>query len=294
MNKPLHKNDANNVLNRANAKFSYDPVNPLSNVTPPPPPPIGADKLSQFVFDNIIEGISHASAKPVEVDDIQLHEIHPEKNNNFTEENPSRPATPTTMSSVSELDSDELSEPIKVDPRNKPLPQQTQVADGFAGLLFDNILAAMKDASVSSQSSVSEQQPAQEVQQPAQEVQSPTSTDSAAQGLATLMMNSIMTGFNPSQVKDVKTKGSIYELFGEPITQETFTYGIGIINTNRTNKFEPELIRHYFLYKQPTQQPKIFRVDMGQQSFTNINDVFVGKLKTNKLIENYLTQKYVK
>ena len=161
----------------------------------------------------------------------------------------------------------------------------------------------MKDASVSSQSSVSEQQtdetqPVAEAsvseQQPAQEVQQPTSNESAPQGLASLMMNSIMTGFNPSQVKDVKTKGSIYELFGEPITQETFTYGIGIINTNRANKFEPELIRHYFLYKQPTQQPKIFRVDMGQQSFTNINDVFVGKLKTNKLIENYLTQKYVK
>ena len=304
MNKPLHKNDANNVLNRANAKFSqnepitYDPVNPLM---PLAPTPIGADKLSQFVFDNIIEGIAHASAKPVEVDDIQLHEIHPEKNNrNFTEENPSRPATPTTMSSVSELDSDELNEPINTETRNKPLPQQTQVADGFAGLLFDDIIAAMKDASVSSQSSVSEQQPAQEVQpvaqavQPTEETQQPTSNESATQGLASLMMNSIMTGFNPSQVKDVKTKGSIYELFGEPITQETFTYGIGIINTNRTNKFEPELIRHYFLYKQPTQQPKIFRVDMGQQSFTNINDVFVGKLKTNKLIENYLTQKYVK
>ena len=260
-----------NELNRANAKFSYDPVNPLSNVTPPMPPPIGADKLSQFVFDNIIEGMAHASTKPIKVDDIKL---------------------------------DGFDEPINTELSNKPLPQQTQVADGFAGLLFDNINAAMKDASVSSQSSVSEQQPAQEVQpvaeasvseqQPAQDVQQPTSNESAPQGLASLMMNSIMTGFNPSQVKDVNTKGSIYELFGEPITQETFTYGIGIINTNRANKFEPELIRHYFLYKQPTQQPKIFRVDMGQQSFTNINDVFVGKLKTNKLIENYLTQKYVK
>ena len=290
-----------NELNRANAKFSYDPVNPLSNQPmPPAPPPIGADKLSQFVFDNIIEGIAHASAKPVEVDDIQLHEIHPEKNNrNFTEENPSRSATPTTMPSVSELDSDERNEPINAETRNTPLPQQTQVTTGFAGLLFDNILAAMKDASVSSQSSVSEQQTDETQQvaqavQPIEETQQPTSNESATQGLASLMMNSIMTGFNPSQVKDVNTKGSIYELFGEPITQETFTYGIGIINTNRTNKFEPELIRHYFLYKQPTQQPKIFRVDMGQQSFTNINDVFVGKLKTNKLIENYLTQKYVK
>ena len=226
-------------------------------VMPPMPPPIGADKLSQFVFDNIIEGMAHASAKPIEVGNIRL---------------------------------DGLEEDINTELSNKSLPQQTQVADGFAGLLFDNIIAAMKDASVSSQSSVSEQQPAQEVQ-------SPTSNESAAQGLASIMMNSIMTGFNPTpvqQVKDVKTKGSIYELFGEPITQETFTYGIGIINTNRANKFKPELIRHYFLYKQPTQQPKIFRVDMGQQSFTNINDVFVGKLKTNKLIENYLTQKYVK
>ena len=286
-----------NELNGGNAKFSYDPVNPLSNQPmPPAPPSIGADKLSQFVFDNIIEGIAHASAKPVEVDDIQLHEIHSNNNDNFTEENPSRPATPTTMSSVSELDSDELSEPINAETRNKPLPQQTQVADGLAGLLFNDIIAAMKDASVSSQvvQPPEEVQPVAQAVQPTEEVQSPTSNESAPQGLASLMMNSIMTGFNPSQVKDVKTKGSIYELFGEPITQETFTYGIGIINTNRSNKFEPELIRHYFLYKQPTQQPKIFRVDMGQQSFTNINDVFVGKLKTNKLIENYLTQKYVK
>lgn len=243
-----------NELNRANAKFSNDSItsdipneffdknNQPTSVMPPIPPPIGADKLSQFGFDNIIEGMAHASAKPIEINDIQLDEIHPDKNNrNFTEENPSLLATPTTMSSVSE--------------------QQTE------------------------------------------EVQQPTSNESATQGLATLMINSIMTGFNPSQVKDVKTKGSIYELFGEPITQETFTYGIGIINTNTVKKIEPELIRHYFLYKQPASQgifnktehqPKIFRVEMGQQSFKNINDVFVGKLKTNKLIENYLTKKYVK
>lgn len=322
-----------NELNRANAKFSNDSItyenpnelfnksNQPTSVMPPIPPPIGADKLSQFVFDNIIEGMAHASAKPIKVDDIQLDEIHSTNNDNFTEENPSLPATPTTMSNVSEQDSDELRQPINTELRNKPLPQQPQVADGFAGLLFDNILAAMKDASVSSQSSVSEQPVAQSSvseQQPAQssvseqpvaqvapqteEVQQPTSNESATQGLATLMINSIMTGFNPSQVKDVKTKGSIYELFGEPITQETFTYGIGIINTNTAKQFEPELIRHYFLYKQPASgifnktehQPKIFRVEMGQQSFKNINDVFVGKLKTNKLIENYLTQKYVK
>ena len=273
MNKPLSQGIESYIPNINEIATNRTNIEPQSFM-PPAPPPIGADKLSQFVFDNIIEGMANASAnastKPIKVDDIKL---------------------------------DELSEPINTELSNKPLPQQTQVADGFAGLLFDNIIAAMKDASVSSQSSVSEQPP-EEVQpvaeasvseqQPAQEVQQPTSNESAAQGLATLMMNSIMTGFNPSQVKDVKTKGSIYELFGEPITQETFTYGIGIINTNRSNKFEPELIRHYFLYKQPTQQPKIFRVDMGQQSFTNINDVFVGKLKTNKLIENYLTQKYVK
>lgn len=313
MTSPYKKNE----LNRANAKFSnnsitsdipndaFDKNNQTTSVMPPIPPPIGADKLSQFVFDNIIEGIAHASAKPIEINDIQLDEIHPDKNNNFTEENPSLPATPTTMSSVSEQDSDELRQPINTELRNKPLPQQRQVVDGFAGLLFDNILAAMKDASVSTQAvqQPDETQQVAQAAQPTEEVQSPTSSESATQGLATLMINSIMTGFNLSQVKDVKTKGSIYELFGEPITQETFTYGIGIINTNTAKKFEPELIRHYFLYKQPASQgifnktehqPKIFRVEMGQQSFKNINDVFVGKLKTNKLIENYLTQKYVK
>jgi hypothetical protein len=313
MTSPYKKNE----LNRANAKFSNDSITPdiltegfdktnqPTSVMPPMPPPIGADKLSQFVFDNIIEGMAHASAKPIKVDDIKLDEIHSTNNDNFTEENPSLPATPTTMSSVSEQDSDELRQPINTELRNKPLPQQPQVADGFAGLLFDNILAAMKDASVSSQAAqqTDEVQPVAQVAPQTEEVQQqPTSNESATQGLATLMINSIMTGFNPSQVKDVKTKGSIYELFGEPITQETFTYGIGIINTNTAKKFEPELIRHYFLYKQPASgifnktehQPKIFRVDMGQQSFKNINDVFVGKLKTNKLIENYLTQKYVK
>lgn len=309
-----------NELNRANAKFSqqndsithdipnavFNKTNQTTSVMPPIPPPIGADKLSQFVFDNIIEGISHASAKPIEINDIQLDEIHPDKNNrNFTEENPSLPATPTTMSSVSEQDSDELREPINTELRNKPLPQQRQVADGFAGLLFDNILAAMKDASVSTQAvqQPDETQQVAQAAQPTEEVQPPTSTESAAPGLASLMMNSIMTGFNPSQVKDVKTKGSIYELFGEPITPETFTYGIGIIHSKIQQSPEPERIRYYFLYRQPESQgifgkreqskPFIFSIDMGQQSFKYINDVFVGKLKTNKILENQLTQKYI-
>jgi hypothetical protein len=161
----------------------------------------------------------------------------------------------------------------------------------------------MKDASVSAQAA---QKTAED-----EVTKQLATTESTAQGLSKVIMDSITKGFNAepvsqgdSEVKEVTTKGSIYELlFGEPVTPETLTYGIGIIDS-KLDQPQPERVRYYFLYRQPATQsrifgnkpqsePFIFRVDMEQQSFKYINDVFVGKLKTNKIKEDSLTKKYI-
>lgn len=168
----------------------------------------------------------------------------------------------------------------------------------------------MKDASVSAQASLAAEQAAQKAAEDEVNKQLATA-ESTAQGLSKVIMDSIMKGFNvepvsqgDSEVKEVTTKGSIYELlFGEPVTPETLTYGIGIIDS-KLDQPQPERVRYYFLYRQPATQsrifgnkpqsePFIFRVDMEQQSFKYINDVFVGKLKTNKIKEDLLTKKYI-
>jgi hypothetical protein len=275
-----------------------------SPIMPPPPPLIGADKFSQLVFDKIVEGMKMASEtiNPADIK-LELDEIYSPDNENFVQENPSRPATPTI--SESDADRDELRQ-VETVSRVKPSAQHT---DGFEKLLFDNILTAMKDASVSAQASLAAAQAAAQAEQTEVTKQLAT-TESAAQGLSKVIMDSIMKGFNAepvsqgdSEVKEVTTKGSIYELFGEPVTPETLTYGIGIIDS-KLDQPQPERVRYYFLYRQPATQsgifgnkpqsePFIFRVDMEQQSFKYINDVFVGKLKTNKIKEDSLTKKYI-
>jgi len=183
-------------------------------------------------------------------------------------------------------------------------------ADKFSQLVFDKIVEGMKMASVSEQASLAAEQAAQKAAEDELTKQLAT-TESTAQGLSKVIMDSIMKGFNAepvsqgdSEVKEVTTKGSIYELlFGEPVTPETLTYGIGIIDS-KLDQPQPERVRYYFLYRQPATQsrifgnkpqsePFIFRVDMEQQSFKYINDVFVGKLKTNKIKEDLLTKKYI-
>jgi len=273
-------------------KIIYDRLNELSLPKPPPisanktiepnqsssmplsPPPIGADKFSQLVFDKIVEGMKMAS-ETINPADIKL-----------------------------ELDETKT---LNLPVRAKPPAQQT---DGFGNFLYDKILTAMKDASVSAQASLAAEQAAQQTAEDEVTKQLAT-TESTAQGLSKVIMDSIMKGFNPepvsqgdSEVKEVKTKGSIYELlFGEPVTPETLTYGIGIIDS-KIDQPQPERVRYYFLYRQPATQsrifgnkpqsePFIFRVDMEQQSFKYINDVFVGKLKTNKTKEDLLTKKYI-
>jgi hypothetical protein len=276
-----------------------------SSSMPPPPLPIGADKFSKFMFDKIVEGMKMAS-ETIKLDDIKLEETYPQAHENFVQENPSRSATPTTTISESDADSDELRQVDTVS-RAKPSAQHT---DGFGNFLYDKILTAMKDASVSAQASLAAEQAAAQAQQTEVTKQLAT-TESTAQGLSKVIMNSIMKGFNPepvsqgdSEVKEVTTNGSIYELlFGEPVTPETLTYGIGIIDS-KLDQPQPERVRYYFLYRQPATQsrifgnkpqsePFIFRVDMEQQSFKYINDVFVGKLKTNKTKEDLLTKKYI-
>jgi hypothetical protein len=277
---------------------------PSSTIMPLSPPPIGADKFSKFMFDKIVEGMKMAS-ETIKLDDITLDEIHPQDNENFVQENPSRTATPTTTISESDADSDDLRQVDTVS-RAKPTAQHT---DGFGNFLYDKILTAMKDASVSEQASLAAEQAAERAADDELNKQLAT-TESTAQGLSKVIMDSIMKGFNPepvsqgdSEVKEVTTKGSIYELlFGEPVTPETLTYGIGIIDS-KIDQPQPERVRYYFLYRQPATQsrifgnkpsePFIFRVDMEQQSFKHINDVFVGKLKTNKTKEDLLTKKYI-
>lgn len=268
------------------------------------PPPVGADKFSKFMFDKIVEGMKMAS-ETIKLDDIKLEDTYPD-NENFAQENPSRPATPTTTKSESDADSDELRQVDTVS-RAKPTAQHT---DGFGNFLYDKILTAMKDASVSEQASLAAAQAAQKAAEDEVNKQLAT-TESTAQGLSKVIMDSIMKGFNAEpvsqgdpEVKEVTTKGSIYELlFGEPVTPETLTYGIGIIDS-KIDQPQPERVRYYFLYRQPATQsrifgnkpqsePFIFRVDMEQQSFKYINDVFVGKLKTNKIKEDLLTKKYI-
>jgi hypothetical protein len=304
-------------------KIIYDRPNELSLPPPPPiganktiehnqsssmplsPPPIGADKFSKFMFDKIVEGMKMAS-ETIKLDDIKLEETYPQAHENFVQENPSRSATPTTTISESDADSDEL-RPVDTVSRAKPPAQHT---DGFGNFLYDKIITAMKDASVSAQASLAAEQAAQKAADDKVTKQLAT-TESTAQGLSKVIMDSIMKGFNPepvsqgdSEVKEVTTKGSIYELlFGEPVTPETLTYGIGIIDS-KLDQPQPERVRYYFLYRQPATQsrifgnkpqsePFIFRVDMEQQSFKYINDVFVGKLKTNKIKEDSLTKKYI-
>jgi hypothetical protein len=253
---------------------------------PLPPPPVGADKFSKFMFDKIVEGMKMAS-ETIKLDDIKLDE--------------------------SDADSDEL-RPVDTVSRAKPSAQHT---DGFGNFLYDKILTAMKDASVSAQASLAAAQTAEQASLAAEQAAKDevnkqlATTESTAQGLSKVIMDSIMKGFNAepvsqgdSEVKEVTTKGSIYELlFGEPVTPETLTYGIGIIDS-KLDQPQPERVRYYFLYRQPATQsrifgnkpqsePFIFRVDMEQQSFKYINDVFVGKLKTNKIKEDLLTKKYI-
>jgi hypothetical protein len=303
--------DKKTELNMANQKFlqqneANDPPNPLfpqtnqppqtnQTIMPPPPPPIGADKFSKFMFDKIVEGMKMAS-ETIKLDDIKLEDMYPD-NENFVQENPSRSATPTTTISERDADSDELRQ-VETVSRAKPTAQHT---DGFGNFLYDKILTAMKDASVSAQASLAAAQAAEQAAEDEVKKQLAT-TESTAQGLSKVIMDSIMKGFN--EVKEVTTKGSIYELlFGEPVTPETLTYGIGIIDS-KPDQPQPERVRYYFLYRQPATQsrifgnkpqsePFIFRVDMEQQSFKYINDVFVGKLKTNKIKEDLLTKKYI-
>lgn len=272
---------------------------------PLPPPPVGADKFSKFMFDKIVEGMKMAS-ETIKLDDIKLDETYPQADENFVQENPSRSATPTTTINESDADSDELRQ-VETVSHAKPTAQHT---DGFGNFLYDKILTAMKDASVSAQASLAAEQAAQKAAEDEVNKQLATA-ESTAQGLSKVIMDSIMKGFNAepvsqgdSEVKEVTTKGSIYELlFGEPVTPETLTYGIGIIDS-KLDQPQPERVRYYFLYRQPATQsrifgnkpqsePFIFRVDMEQQSFKYINDVFVGKLKTNKIKEDLLTKKYI-
>ena len=304
-------------------KITYDPLNETYLPPPPPisanktiepnqsssmplsPPPIGADKFSKFMFDKIVEGMKMAS-ETIKLDDIKLEETYPQAHENFVQENPSRSATPTTTISESDAYSDEL-RPVDTVSPVKPSAQHT---DGFGNFLYDKILTAMKDASVSAQASLAAEQAAQKAADDEVKKQLAT-TESTAQGLSKVIMDSIMKGFNAepvsqgdSEVKEVTTKGSIYELlFGEPVTPETLTYGIGIIDS-KLDQPQPERVRYYFLYRQPATQsrifgnkpqsePFIFRVDMEQQSFRYINDVFVSKLKTNKTKEDLLTKKYI-
>ena len=287
-------------------KIIYDRLNELSLPKPPPisanktiepnqsssmplsPPPIGADKFSQLVFDKIVEGMKMAS-ETINPADIKLE----------------LDETPTSTSQ---------DQTLNLSVRAKPPAQQT---DGFGNFLYDKILTAMKDASVSKQASLAAAQAAEQASLDAEQAADDeltkqlATTESTAQGLSKVIMDSIMKGFNPepvsqgdSEVKEVKTKGSIYELlFGEPVTPETLTYGIGIIDS-KIDQPQPERVRYYFLYRQPATQSRIFgnkpqsepfilRVDMEQQSFKYINDVFVGKLKTNKTKEDLLTKKYI-
>jgi len=298
-----------------NTDINFDPPNETYLPKPPPisanktiepnqsssmplsPPPIGADKFSKFMFDKIVEGMKMASEtiNPADIK-LELDETPPQADENFVQENQLRPATSTSQYQTLNL-------PV----RAKPPAQQT---NGFGNFLYDKILTAMKDASVSEQASLAAEQAAQKAADDELTKQLAT-TESTAQGLSKVIMDSIMKGFNAepvsqgdSEVKEVTTKGSIYELlFGEPVTPETLTYGIGIIDS-KLDQPQPERVRYYFLYRQPATQsrifgnkpqsePFIFRVDMEQQSFKYINDVFVGKLKTNKTKEDLLTKKYI-
>ena len=290
-NEPLTYDLANELANKTIENKNIEPTSSM----PLPPPLIGADKFSKFMFDKIVEGMKMAS-ETIKLDDITLEETYP-YNEKIVGENPLQTATPTITISKSDANSVE-SRPVET-------VSPAQHTDGFGNFLYDKILTAMKDASVSAQASLDAKQTAEQAAKDKVNKQLAT-TESTAQGLSNVIMDSIMKGFNPepvsqgdSEVKEVTTKGSIYELlFGKPVTPETLTYGIGIIDSKLD---QPERVRYYFLYRQPATQsrifgnkePFIFRVDMEQQSFKNINDVFVGKLKTNKTKEDLLTKKYI-